>query len=114
MPSAAIQLTLLLVLAGGLAAVDGPAISPSLQRIDLRADQVAELSWVLRAVPGTTVTATIADCACLRVLTTVPAQVGPSGCLDIRFRVTGMRPGSLSSGDSAAMLTANRSASALP
>lgn len=68
-------------------------IAPALQRLDLRPDQVAEAVCTITAAPRTTVSAVIADCACIRTLTTLPVAVGDNGRLDIRLRVTGMRPG---------------------
>lgn len=88
------QLGLLIIcLAGIVQGAETLAIVPNLQRLDLKPADIAEVTYVVHAPAGTTLTAALADCACLRVLTAIPVQVGPSGALDIRLRVTGMRPG---------------------
>jgi hypothetical protein len=87
-----LPLVSILVLATTISAVD-LGITPPLQRLDIQPTDIVEVHWSIRASPGTTVTAIIADCACLRPLTQVPVKIDNSGSLDLRMRVTGMRPG---------------------
>jgi hypothetical protein len=68
-------------------------LTPAFVRLDLPPQAVQETVLQLRAQPGTMVTAVIADCACLRTLTTLPIQIAADGTAAIRMRVTGMRPG---------------------
>lgn len=82
----------LLLLACILPAAD-LGIAPPIQRLALQPQDAVEATWTISAPAGTAVTAIMADCACLRVLTPVPTRIGPDGRLDIRIRATGMRPG---------------------
>ncbi|MBN8523822.1 MAG: hypothetical protein J0M02_00655 [Planctomycetes bacterium] len=70
-----------------------PGINPRLQRLDLHADQVAEVAFTLALPAQTSVSAVVANCACIRTLTTLPIQADATGAASIRLRVTGMRPG---------------------
>lgn len=68
-------------------------LDPPLLRLDLAPSDVAEATLTLRAPPGTTTLHCTVDCACVHVATPLPAIVPASGTLDLRFRVTGVRPG---------------------
>lgn len=68
-------------------------LDPPVLRLDLAPSDVVETALTLRAPPGTVVTACAVDCACVRSLTVLPATVSATGTLDLRFRVTGLRPG---------------------
>lgn len=92
MPAPAVRLLATLLVTVWLVAGE-MSITPPLQRLDLQPDQAVEAGWMVRAAPGTTISAVLANCACLRVLNAVPTQIGPAGTLEIRLRVTGMRPG---------------------
>jgi hypothetical protein len=54
---------------------------------------VVEVGLTLRGDPGTVVRAVAVDCACLHVLTSLPVALPASGMVELRFRVTGLRPG---------------------
>lgn len=83
----------LLLLAAWVQAADPLRLDPPLLRLDLAPSDVAEATLTLRAPPGTTTLHCTVDCACVHVLTPLPAIVPASGTLDLRFRVTGVRPG---------------------
>jgi hypothetical protein len=83
---------LLLVWVAGWGA-DAPALVPPFQRVDLAPDAVESITYALRTEPGTRVTSVAVDCACLKLETPLPATVPPTGSVDLRFRVTGLRPG---------------------
>ena len=68
-------------------------LEPALLRLDLQPSDVAEAGLTLHAPPGTVVTAVAVDCACLRLLSPLPARVPEAGKLELRLRVTGVRPG---------------------
>lgn len=70
-----------------------PGISPRLQRLDLQPEQVAEVAFALALPAQATVSAVVANCACIRTLTTLPIQADATGAASIRLRVTGLRPG---------------------
>lgn len=72
---------------------DALALVPPFQRVDLAPDAVVSITYALRAEPGTRVTSVAVDCACLKLETPLPATVPPTGSVDLRFRVTGLRPG---------------------
>jgi len=74
-------------------AADGLRLDPPVLRLDLQPTDVVETALTLRAPAGTTITAVAVDCACLRLLTTLPVVVPAVGTLELRLRVTGMRPG---------------------
>lgn len=85
---------LLFCLAAALAAGDNPLhLDPPLLRLDLAPSDVVEATLALRAPPGTITLNCSVDCACVQSLTILPATVPVTGVLDLRFRVTGMRPG---------------------
>lgn len=91
MPAAAVLL--LLIGIAQLAAGEALRLEPPLLRLDLQPSDVVETGLQLRAPPGTQVTAVAVDCACLRLLTALPARVPETGALELRLRVTGVRPG---------------------
>ncbi len=72
---------------------DALSIAPPFQRVDLAPDAILTTTYAVRAEPGTIVTAVAVDCACLKLMTPLPATVGADGTLPLAFRVTGMRPG---------------------
>jgi len=74
-------------------AADPLTLRPPLQRLDLAPSDVVTCVFTLAAPPGTTITHTAVDCACLKMLTALPVAVGASGNAELRLRVTGMRPG---------------------
>ena len=74
-------------------AADHLRLEPPVLRLDLRPSDVVETALTVHAPPGTTITACMVDCACLKVLAQLPVTVPSSGSIDLRFRVTGMRPG---------------------
>lgn len=84
---------LALLIGCALTAGEMPLIAPLLQRIELAPTATAEVAWTIRAAPQTAVTAVLVDCACLRVLSPIPARVGPDGRWELRLRATGLRPG---------------------
>lgn len=86
------RLALLLLLASAYAA-DPLHLDPPVLRLDLQPSDAVEVTLTLRAPTGTTVTACLVDCACLRAITPLPATIPTTGTLDLRLRVTGMRPG---------------------
>lgn len=69
------------------------AILPALQRVDLQPEEAREIVYTITAPTRTTITAVIADCACIRVLSPMPLVIGDASRADIRLRITGMRPG---------------------
>lgn len=68
-------------------------LDPVFQRLDLEPGGSTEVVFTLRAASGTVATAVVVDCACLGVLTKIPATVDGHGALDLRFRASGIRPG---------------------
>ncbi len=70
-----------------------PAFNPPFLRVDLAADGIRELTLRLGAAPDTTVLNATADCACVRVLSPLPARVDSNGAWSLNLRVTGLRPG---------------------
>lgn len=84
---------LLLLMAMSMHAADPLLIDPPLLRLDLAPSDAIEATLTLRAPPGTIAQHCTVDCACIRSLTLLPATVPAGGTLDLRFRVTGVRPG---------------------
>ena len=84
---------LLALFAVALHAGEPLRLDPALLRLDLAPTDVVETPLTLRAPPGTTVTAVAVDCACVRLLTTLPLVVPADGTVGLRLRVTGLRPG---------------------
>jgi hypothetical protein len=82
-----------LLLCFALAQASEAQLDPPLLRLDLAPSDVTEATLTLRAPPGTTVTSCMVDCACLRLITTLPVRMPASGTVELRFRVTGLRPG---------------------
>lgn len=73
-------------------AADPLSLDPAFLRVDLKPQDIAEVALHIRAPTGTVITNVAVDCACLRVLTPVPATIA-NGTLELRLRATGMRPG---------------------
>ncbi len=92
-PLMRVPLLVCLLVCGLLAAADPPRLAPPLLRLDLGPDEVRSIAITLVAAPNTAVSHIAVDCACLHLLTSLPASVPPSGSLDLSFRVTGLRPG---------------------
>jgi hypothetical protein len=66
---------------------------PAFVRVDLAPQDVRHVSFTITAQPGDTVTAVMADCACIRIDLSVPAPIPAEGRLVLPLRVTGVRPG---------------------
>jgi hypothetical protein len=68
-------------------------LDPAFLRIDLQPQDVTEIELSVRADAGTRIQHIVVDCACVRLLSSLPATVPAAKILPLRLRVTGIRPG---------------------
>jgi hypothetical protein len=54
---------------------------------------IATVHLTVQAKPGTAVLHAVVNCACIHILTPLPAPVDTAGRCDLQLRVTGLRPG---------------------
>ena len=76
-----------------LNAADPLLLDPPLQRVELTPTANAQVTFTLRAAPGTIANTVLVDCACLSVITKLPATIGADGTVPLLFRASGVRPG---------------------
>lgn len=70
-----------------------PLAIPSFQRLDLAPTQAVVVPITIHAAEHVVITTAIADCACIRCTTSLPATVPATGSVTLDVRVTGLRPG---------------------
>ncbi len=70
-----------------------PLVTPAFARVDMEPQSIATVHLTVQAKPGTAVLHAVVNCACIHILSPLPATVDAAGRCDLQLRVTGLRPG---------------------